>query len=799
MSNKGKSRKKEKTPIEITGKIQNYLILISFIVIWIGLFSSFLFSGDMIMGTDMYQNGHFDRGYLATALKNGTFPLWDMHLHGGMPFLEGMHGVVFYPTTLLNLILPLPYALSFAMVLHVLLAGFFTYFCLREFGLSRIPSFFGGLSYMFAPFFVSLLYAGQDGKMFVIALFPLAMLTLLRALRGERIFDYLVFGFVYFLMVISPHMQLAYFSSWALGGYFIFVQIRRFINKERTLKHILGQTGAFLLGVAIFIGVSAPQILPPTDYLANYSQRLQQQGEERGYEYSTSWSLHWGELFSLLNHEYVGTSVGKQSYWSRNPFKLNSDYAGILPILLGIFALIFSRRKEKWFFLGVAIFAAIFALGANTPFYRLFYALIPQVDKFRAPAMIIFLLGFSFVTLAAMGLELLVVKDKRDHLDTKSFNLFLIVSAGVVLLGAIAISAGGTNLMTVLGPTDGNKAIAMQTAAKAATGAAWANLFMIYVTLGIMFLLKKSRIHPAMAVAILSIIVIVDLWRVNKPYINVVNPDLYYAKTPVVDELLRRQEKEGPFRVFIMPKTFNMDDTYLAQFGIDEVTFSALHGNQLIWYDQFVGRLKREPHLANPNFWDILNIKYITSRQRLPLEWEARLKPVGQIGSTILYENRNAFDRAVLFEDWEIVEDSTRILNRLLTDRLDYRNKVYLLEDPGIEKTSDSLLQKRTAVVKNWKNINNYNVSVDAPNGGVLFISESYYPHWKCYENGNELPILKANFAFRGIPLEPGTHELEFRFQNPLIKKSLIISLISFFLAIGLGGVSLIISRKRAS
>ena len=44
----------------------------------------------------------------------------------------------------------------------------------------------------------------------------------------------------------------------------------------------------------------------------------------------------------------------------------------------------------------------IWALGGNTPFFRLFY-LIPGVSLFRAPSLIIFLYGLSIATLGALS------------------------------------------------------------------------------------------------------------------------------------------------------------------------------------------------------------------------------------------------------------------------------------------------------------------------------------------------------------------------------------------------------------
>ncbi|MFP4459775.1 MAG: YfhO family protein [Candidatus Zixiibacteriota bacterium] len=784
-------------------RLPSWAIALGFLfIIWVVLFSKFIFSGDMLMGTDMMQNGYFDRNFLANSLKDGFFPLWEPYLHGGMPFIEAMHGVVFYPTTILNLILPVHYALGLSMILHVLLAGLFTFLFLKRIGIPRMVAFIGGLSYMLAPFFVSYIYGGHDGKMFVISLFPLAMYALEVALRRKKLHYYLLFGLVYFFMVISPHMQLAYFSSWLLGAYFVFHHIRQLVKKREKIGQALLQTGAFFLGVLLLLAVAAPQILPPTKYLGEYSQRKQH--EESGYEYSTSWSLHPGEMASLLNHDFVGQSVKENTYWSKNPFKLNSDYAGLLPIIIGIFALIFSTRPRKWLFFGSAVFTGIFALGGNTPFFRIFYHLIPQVKKFRAPSMIIFLFGFSMIVLMAYGLEAIADKKLREKISKKKFNMYILIAAGIVLLGAIITSAGGISLIKFFNPSlSGTQMQAANRAVENFTQTAWLNLFLIYIALGIMWLWFNRKMKAGFAVAIFSLIIVLDLWRVNKDYIQVIEPEPLYSKKQVVDYLLEQKEKEGPFRVFIMPKTFGqIEDTYLANYGLEEVTFTALHGNQLIWYDKFVGRLQsqqgKQPNLFYPVFWDILNVRYLVTKSQLYEQWMSHLEAVGMIGNIAVYKNPNALPRATVFENYEITDDRQKIIDGLRMDALNPYKTVYLEEDPGIQLLDkpDSLLRTYPAEVKGLESFNEFTVEANAPDGGILFLSENYYPDWKCYSDGKELPIMRANYSFRAVPLEPGQHTLEFRYESPIIKKSFMLSLIAIILTIGLFVVSMIVSKK---
>ena len=44
--------------------------------------------------------------------------------------------------------------------------------------------------------------------------------------------------------------------------------------------------------------------------------------------------------------------------------------------------------------------------------------------------------------------------------------------------------------------------------------------------------------------------------------------------------------------------------------------------------------------------------------------------------------------------------------------------------------------------------------------GGYLVVADSFVPGWTAAEDGRPVPILRADWAFRAVPLSPGTHEV---------------------------------------
>ena len=68
----------------------------------------------------------------ARQLLTGGVPLWNPYTYGGHPFLADIQSAVFYPPSLITILLSAPwgypiYALELEAIAHVFLAGVFTY------------------------------------------------------------------------------------------------------------------------------------------------------------------------------------------------------------------------------------------------------------------------------------------------------------------------------------------------------------------------------------------------------------------------------------------------------------------------------------------------------------------------------------------------------------------------------------------------------------------------------------------------------------------------------------------------
>ena len=376
------------------------------------LFREVVAGATTLLGTDSVGLSYFARNFYTEFVRSfHSFPLWNPYLFGGLPFVEGMHGDIFYPPSIALFFMDAEWMWGWKMLIHIWLAGVFTYLWLRGLGLRREIAFFGGLAYMMGAHLVSLVYPGGDGKLFVSALAPLVFWLTERAMARRGLPDFALLSLGIAAAMLTSHMQLAYYLVWGISLYALF-RMAQIWRAERRPAAVARLFGLFTLAGLLAVGASAVQFVPPLDYLREWSHRADRTvraEQESGYEFSTSWSMHPEEAMSLVVPEFVGDNVQTETrsgttYWGRNVFKLNSEYTGFLALFLA--PLVFLRRRDgrTWFFVVLALLSLSFALGATTPLFRLYY-LIPGVSLMRAPSLIIFLWGLSLVTLAAFALE----------------------------------------------------------------------------------------------------------------------------------------------------------------------------------------------------------------------------------------------------------------------------------------------------------------------------------------------------------------------------------------------------------
>jgi hypothetical protein len=764
------------------------------LVFVIVLFNKFIFSNAMLYGSDTINAGVYFREFMVDYYKaHGSVPMWSPYIFCGMPFVDAFHGDIFYlPTFILKMLLPLHRALGWGLILHIYAAGLFAYLCARGFGLSKVASAFAGVSYMFAGYLVSMVAPGHDGKIFVTTLFPLAFHFLNCGTATFRLKWFILLGLTIAMIILTPHPQMAYFTLWALGGFFVYRLVFMFRDKIGTVKMAL-TTAMFVLAILIGLFGSAIQFYPGYKYVKEYSPRAGTGAEGRGgWEWATSWSMHLEELVGQVVPLFSGVNVNdpeaKGGYWGRNSFKDNTEYTGFFPILIGIVGIALWRRRETWFFVGLAAFALVYALGATTPLFYIFYAIIPNVGKLRAPSMIMFLFGFSFAMLAAFGIDALInLRNEAKTRIKQKLNKALLITASALTVLALLFSVAGKPLLSVYtsifySVIDARNIQMMEGNLPNVVISLWLIALLCW---GAIYLIRGYITGTAGRLALFALIFVslIDLWRVDFRFIDTIDYNRYFPHAPIIDKL--KAEKE-PIRVMDLTRQTFASKDYFALNGIEQLT--GYHGNQLKTFDEFIGGLPFSRLMTDKGInlrpFQLTGTKYIILNRGTQMPEELGLQKAYD-NEVAVYEIPGTMRRATIYHASQLASNTISDLDLLYDESFPFRSVLLVSETPEYQQVlPDSGAPESVEIVEH--EIARQRYKVEMATAGLLFISENYFPGWKVKVDGVEKKLLKADYTFRAVSLDKGSHDVEIYWEWPRYTGSRLVTILTVIFS-GLG------------
>ncbi len=752
-------------------------------ILVVAVFSPFIFSDKMLFSSDQ-MSGLDSKVYLKTSIeKYHQLPFWLNSRLGGMPTIDAMFGDAMYlPSIIINSLVDVPRAIGMKMIFHIFLAGLFFFLMLRKgFKLPPLIAMTGAIFYMFNPQFVSHIYPGHDGKMYVIAWLPFIIWHLKALMDRPGLLTMTLTGFGVGMSILTSHIQMTYFVLW---GAFLYWLLSTYLTyfKFNDCKKTIAISCYFWAAILIGLGLGAVQLFPSFLYIRDgFSVR----GVDRGFEFASSWSLNWPEFFSLWVPEFVNTL---DYYWGQNPFKLNSEYAGMMPLLLALAAVVI-KPKNPWRILwaSIAVFTVLFALGAHTPVFHIAYAIVPGVKKFRAASMIMFWFSFSTILLSVLFLKDLAsgVFQSLSEERRKKWSKGILIAGAASLALTLLFSVQGVTkgLFSSVLAEQGKERIFEVNFTRNFLPFLWMWLIFILTTLALLWGAVKNRIPASVCIAVILILGIIDIVRVDSGFIKLVNPAPYFHRDPALKPLVDAMKTE-PFRCYALPGALPQNGEGIH--GLEGL--GGFHDNELHWYREFRGDRQDRNYLSslvgmnadgqaylraemlpqgNP-FLNLANAKYMLVRN-------------GNQLLTIL--NRNALNRLSFVQGYEVM-DSSRIIEALAGGTLDYHRTVALTVKPdlpggfNLQETSSF----DTAFKTEWQTYSpNYRkAKVTAASDGFMRIAEVYYPGWEVRIDGKRTRCYRADLAWMATPITAGSHIVELLPHSNYLKPFTIISCVVF-------------------
>ncbi len=796
-----KKRKKSTKPTKHTFKtIQSKIFIAILFILPLIYFASLLSGTKMMYGSDWLSSGYPSAKLVADYIRQyGGIPKWNPYVFGGIP---GGNPYSLY--TLFDLIFSPHLTQVYLFVLAIFLAGVGIYLFLKELKISSYPALFASIAYMGAGSLLSMPYPGHFGKTMAAALFPFVLLFLHKGLTKHTLIYFLFAGAIGGFSATQAHFQLTYYAGW-VSVFYLLVQLI-WQRKENKLMGTIKLLFYSFLGLLLAGGLAAVKFTPIFAGIGWGSRG----GIVRGYQFATSWSLSAAELLDLLTPHFSGIL---NNYWGENFFKLDTQYLGILPLLLALIAIVV-KYKEKYvkFFAGLGIFATLFALGGHTPFYRIPYYFFPYIKKFRGPAMAFYLVAFSVAVLSAFGIQALVDSKKtkaKANDSVRKIAVCLLIVFGVVALFSIVCIGAKDSILSVLKshfePILQAKYGAQLAQQKMANlyrnyphflNSLGKALLLIAINAILIIGLVTRKLKLGTWTLIVIPILIFDQWSVEKQFLKTVpHPREYYAPDSVVSFLKRDQTI---YRVFPLHYE-HTTDSYLSLHGIQSV--GGYVSNPYHRYQDLIGAGKsvmfNAPNLVKyRKFLDILNVKYIIGLwlpedlsgydeetqkaiknfkrgflRKWGVSWEDAHKGLKLVYNDrrgqAVYENETVLPRAWIASDYEVLAKD-KVLNRMKESNFNPRLTVILEQDPRVPHLET--LENPGKVKIDTYSPNKIICVVELSSPGWLVLSENWHPAWKAWVDGERTKVYLADYVLRAVRLEKGRHTVKLVFDPGAFK-----------------------------
>ena len=688
------------------------------------------------------------------TLRLGDLPLWNPMLGMGAPLLANYQSALLYPPTWIYFLLAelgglpwIAWGMAPMIAAHLAWAGLGMLLLIRRLGLGPLAQSLGGLAFGLSGYLVARAHFLSINAS--VAWLPWILLAGYTLVQKPKLKSVLKLSLLLALQWLAGHAQISWYSlifllAWT--GYWAWRTGKMPLLRRVTALLLIAAILAFLL--------SAIQLLPTAEYLFN-SQRASQVDSQSALTYS-----FWPWRFlTFLSPNFFGSPVSGD-YWGFANFWEDAVYIGLLPFLLALIAIFKLRRNQsannlKPFLIGTVIISFILALGSNTAIFPWIFRNIPSFDMFQAPARFSLWGIFALALLAAMTAE-------SWHRPTGRGLYWSRLAVAAALSITLTAFFFTFSVPEPFPPIEPSLAPATMT------------LGLIAIVLSVLNLIapKQGDAKIGIWTWAVGLILCADLlwagWGLN-PGIDI---DFYREREGEHGAL---KEQLGAGRLYIS----RADESHLKferffrfdTFGTDESPANlrnALLPNISI-LDGIPSANNFDPFVPN-RYWNWMHtLENANQSVREDILARMAVSLVESVGNEeALQENFTQVEglpRIRWYPCVHFVSDQNDALGKIAEGLLGSERIV--IEGPTISEQENCETSAGQPANLKWisNSPNQLIVSTDSASAGWLLLADTWYPGWKAFTDGEEVPIYPAEGIFRALPVAAGEHQIEISYR----------------------------------
>jgi hypothetical protein len=729
------------------------------------------------------------------TLRSGSWPLWNPLVGMGAPLLANYQSALLYPATWFLFGLQaiggnalMAWGQTLVVVFHIIWAGIGMALLIRCLRLNVLAQTVGGLAFSLSGYLVA--RAGFLSINAAVAWLPWILYagwiitsTFGRIKEKRRLLSLvrttipLILCLV--LQLLAGHAQTTFYTLLLLAAWMVF-----WGWQAQKLRGVLSAIGYLLFSLAAAVTVSAVQLVPTAEYLLQ-SQRA----AAVAYDQAVNYSFLPLRFLTLIAPDFFGNPAHGNYLLHSDNFWEDAIYIGFIPLIAAvgwIFKNVFLEKKGHvngtdssqpplralTIFLGVIILCSfILALGRFTPVFPFLYQNIPTFNLFQAPARFTLLAEVAMALLAAMGIHAW----QRPKLKAREWTRRGIAVSIAVLLG----SGLGIFLMANM---------------KGAFVSATALVGVWGISAGFLSLYLPEResskkVWSWIVISVVTLDLLISGWGLNPGIDSTVYSDAASGLNEV--NSLRSGQ-----RIYIDSSSENtLKFSQFFQFNdftqpVDERQLLAAilpDSNMLVSipsannFDPMVpGRYAR---------W----MDYLSSQSDLKTyEFLLSLMDVGLVESVDTSRPDEIIYRAIPAQRlrWyncivsAFNEEDAWNKTMALGNTSGGDPKAVVVENSTPEESGACTTSIPTVLNVEQEKPDRIDISIGTKVDGWLMISSTWYPGWKAYIDGKNVPVSRADYLFMAVNVPGGSHQISLVYQPESFAIGGAVSLMSILLII---------------
>lgn len=695
------------------------------------------------------------------AVENGEMPFWNPYNLGGEPLLANIQLAYFYPPNLvLFSIMPAHMVFGFSFYLHILFAGFSTYLLARHLKLDRYCALASGVIFMFSGYFIGHIYSGHYAQVCAASWLPMIFLLFDITIQKKKWSWGLLLGTAIGIQFLAGHLQMTLFALGMCGLYFIYFLVTKNLEK-RDLKTSSLLLAILIPGAILAVVLSLIQLIPTYEMIS-----LTTRNEGISYTYAVAYSYPPWSLVSLLLPNLFGNPVDG-NYWNVWSYYEMGFYMGVPALFL--VPLSYISRKDKFvrFFTGVGILAMILAMGKYTGIYWILWKVVPGFDVLRVPARFMIITILSVSILSGYGLSNLRAKlsNEQKNRSFKFIKAALITAffllGLVLLLSALYVPLSNIikglieDLIRTPEYVERGHSIVQTSFMMGLVDIVILSVLLTAMALLIYWRMKMKDHMKWFSFAVIGLIFL-NLGFYHIKFIDAKDLDDIYPEPGYIQYIM---DDPGDFRVY--DESEIIEDNFQIIYEMN--TVGGYNPLRIHYYDALLETIH---DLSNNHHHPILNmlgVKYILTSYILEdsgfdLVYKDSENRTGEGDPVYVYMNPEAFKGAFVVHKMGEMEEHD-ILETLQSDGF-HPETTGLMESVPVPQST--VVNSSSNIYLTRDGFNEVNIDVDMSSNGYLILSQSYYPTWNVYVDGQEEELLRINYAFPGVYLEKGNHTVKF-------------------------------------